>query len=255
MAKKSLIYFVWLAGIATLVSCASNPPPPPHSEPGGALPLGSEPRLDEFNCPAGNCVHWYRIVVPRKGKLRLFVESFEHAKKEEKRSFFSKEEADPGPPGFEITLSDGDGKSVDGAKSDGAKERALESRVTRGSYMVSVWSENPGRPFAYRLTSKFKAAPKPRARPKPRKPRFETREATILEAEGWGADVEALLIDLGSTDGMRTGLKGRLVDNGEEIGKLVVEQVYPDGSRAGVEGSLSRPLGPDSRVEIYVPLP
>ena len=117
--------------------------------------------------------------------------------------------------------------------------------------MVSVKSETPGKPFGYRLTSKFKAAPKPRAR----QPRFETRAATILEAEGWGADIKAVLIDLGSNVGMREGLTGHLIDDGEKIGELVIQQVYPDGSRARIEGNLSRPLGPDTSVEVMVPVP
>jgi hypothetical protein len=49
-------------------------------------------------------------------------------------------------------------------------------------------------------------------------------------------------------------LKGRLIDEGDEIGKVTIKQVYPDGSRAGVDGALTRPLGPDSRVEILIPI-
>jgi hypothetical protein len=212
--------------------------------------LGSEPHVDEFNCSVGNCVHWYNVAVPRQGKLRLIVEPFELANRAEKRGFFDKKQQAPGLPNFDIALSDGAGKSIARVTSEGGKERAIESSVKKGSYSVSVWSEAPGRPFAYRLTSKFKAAPKPRA-----KPRFEVRNAVILEAEGWGTDIEAVLIDLGSTKGMREGLTGRLIDAGEEIGTFEIEQVYPDGSRARIKDRLSRPLGPDTQVEIKVPIP
>jgi hypothetical protein len=206
--------------------------------------------VDEFNCPVGNCVHWYNVTVPSKGKLRILVEPSELANREQGGGLFGKKQEASGLPSFDIALSDHQGKSIVRVKSEGGKQRALESSVAKGSYSVSVWSEAPGRPFAYRLTSKFKAAPKPRA-----KPRFEVRSAMILEAEGWGTDIEAILIDLGSTKGMREDLTGRLVDDGEEIGTFEIEQVYPDGSRARINGRLSRPLGPDTQAEIKVPIP
>jgi hypothetical protein len=249
MDRKAFIRLVWFAVIATGVSCAS-PPPPPHSEAGGALPLSSEPHLDGFDCPAGNCEHWYQIEVPRKGTLGLSFESFEREKEDKKWWHFSKSEPNPDPPNLKITLMDVKGNSLADSTSDGATEGELGSRVNAGVYMVWVRTQEPGRPFNYRMTSEFKAAA-----PKPRKPRFKARPAAILEAEGWGVDVEALLIDLGSRDGMRKGLVGRLIENGEEIGKIEIKQVYPDGSRVRVEGGLSRPLGPDTQAEILVPIP
>ena len=260
MNRKLLVQVTLLTALALLLSCAS-PPPPTHSMPAGAIPLGFDPHVDEFNCSAGNCVHWYQVAVPRRGKLRLFVKSFELAKKEKTGffNFFDRNGEPPGPPGFEITLSDSNGNSISSAKSNGRPEQSVRSSVTKGSYLVSIWSENPGRPFGYRLSSEFKAARKPRpvSLPPPPPPviQYESRDATILEAEGWGADVKAWLIDLGSSHGMSAGLKGRLMDDGEEIGKIVIEQVFPDGSRAGVEVNLLRPLGRDTRVEILVPIP
>jgi hypothetical protein len=251
--KRNFLILGFVALLA-MFACASAPPPP-HAMPAGAIALSSEPRMDEFNCPADNCVHWYKIDVPKKGKLRVFVESFE-LEDPPKAGFLSKAPDTTVPVGYEVTISAPDGKSIAGAKSAGKKETAVETRVTKGSYMLSVWSEEPGRAFGYRLTSKFRAAPRPKARvaKKPRPPQFESRAATILEAEGWGEDVEAVLIDLGSTHGMTVGLKGRLIDEGDEIGKVTIKQVYPDGSRAGVDGALTRPLGPDSRVEILIPI-
>jgi hypothetical protein len=52
---------------------------------------------------------------------------------------------------------------------------------------------------------------------------------------------------------MRSGFTGRLVDKGVTIGKLVIEQVYPDGSRARVDGVLSAPVTHETVAEIDVP--
>ncbi len=249
---KSLLQPTCLVALATLAACASPPPPPAHSERGGALPLTTESHLDELDCAQDNCVHWYRVSVPGKGRLRALVETLEPPAKERKSGFFSKKVKDSGPPHFEVALVDGSGESIASHESDGKAERAVEVDVAKGQYLVSIRSAIPGIPFSYRVTSGFEPAPRPR--PQPRKPRFEARSATILEAEGWGTDVEALLIDLGSTHGVRPGLTGRLIDSGKTIGAIVIEQVYPDGSRASIEGTLSRPLGPESRAVVMVPV-
>jgi hypothetical protein len=245
-----------MALLMAMVSCAKPPlpPPPAHSVSSGALLLGSEALVDELDCPAGNCVHWYRVEVPRKGKITLYVEAFELVGKKETEGVFRKREKDSSPPRFMMNLDAVGGKSIANARSESNKEATIESNVRGGAYLVSVWSANPGRPFGYRLNSTYKPAPKPKKKKKPVQ-QYKAQRAMILESEGWGSDVEAVLIDLGSSDGMRTGLKGRLINEGEEIGKLSVQQVYPDGSRARVEGTLVRPLGPDSQAEIMVPIP
>ena len=74
-------------GLSLLTSaCASPPPPPAHAVEAGALPLEAHPRLDEIDCTANNCVHWYRLDIASKGSLRLSVETFEPAAQEQTSS-------------------------------------------------------------------------------------------------------------------------------------------------------------------------
>ncbi len=238
--------------------CATKlPPPPAYAVASGALVLTSEPQIDEIDCTAQNCIHWYRLDIPRKGSLRVSVEAFELPEKEESGfSLFSGGKKDATPVPFELAVADGLGAPLGSIEGMGYETRAFDVGVGRGSYLVSVRTSEEDGMFGYRLKHSFKAAPKPRRKPKPPpKPRFESKSAVILEFEGWGSDVEAVLIDLGSDHGMAKGMTGYFVVEGEHVGRIVVEQVYPEGSRAVVEGALDRPLGSDTSVEILVPLP
>jgi hypothetical protein len=76
----------------------------------------------------------------------------------------------------------------------------------------------------------------------------------VLEVEGWGEHTQAVLIEFGSNHGIRRGLRGRLIQDGSTIGEVVVEQVYPDGSRARVDGPLLAPVTSKTIVEIDVPV-
>jgi hypothetical protein len=85
-------------------------------------------------------------------------------------------------------------------------------------------------------------------------PQFRTQTSAVLEVEGWGEDSQAVLIELGRADGIQAGLRGRLIEEGEVIGEIVIEQVYPDGSRARIDGTLVTPVTPSTTVEVEVPV-
>jgi hypothetical protein len=256
-----------LATLLLIPACATRQLEPlSYAVPIGARMLGSEPISDEFNCPAGNCVHWYQVSPTRKGELFLFVEIVDLPKAvgEEEPGFFSRFLASlpligtkekTTSPEFEITVKDARGKTVSGASNEGRPERPLQLLVSPGQYLISVRSADEDiERFAYRISERIKySARARRAPPKPVEPKFEARSAMILEIEGWGVDVEAVLVDLGSNDGAVRGLKGTLIDGGKVVGRLLVGEVFEDGSRAKVEGGLERPLSPDASAKIMVP--
>ncbi|MCS5618319.1 MAG: hypothetical protein NZ808_00535 [Myxococcota bacterium] len=50
-------------------------------------------------------------------------------------------------------------------------------------------------------------------------------------------------------------MKAKLIDGGDVIAQLVIEEVFPDGSRLKAEGELSRLLSTDARVDVMIPIP
>ena len=98
----------------------------------------------------------------------------------------------------------------------------------------------------------FDAAPPPPQEPEP--PKFETHSSAVLESVGYGRDTVAVLIGSGQKLGMQVGFRGKLFDDGKEIGSVVIETVYPDGSRARVEGALSSPVTHATIARIEVPV-
>jgi hypothetical protein len=65
---------------------------------------------------------------------------------------------------------------------------------------------------------------------------------------------EAVLIDQGSRAGVERGQRGRLLVGGRKVAEIEILDVYPDGSRALVRGSLGSALTPDTVAEVDVPL-
>jgi len=54
---------------------------------------------------------------------------------------------------------------------------------------------------------------------------------------------------------MVKGMKAKLIDGGDVIAQLAIEEVFPDGSRLKVVGELSRFLSTDARVDVMIPIP
>jgi hypothetical protein len=52
---------------------------------------------------------------------------------------------------------------------------------------------------------------------------------------------------------MVKGMKAKLIDGGDVIAQLVIEKVFPDGSRLKVEGELSRLLSTDASRRCHDP--
>ena len=79
------------------------------------------------------------------------------------------------------------------------------------------------------------------------------RDAEVLEVDEPG-NPEAVLIGIGRDAGIQKGYRGRLVADGETLAPVVIETVYPEGSRALIDGPLRGPITPGARVEIDVPV-
>jgi hypothetical protein len=226
-----------LALAAALASCA-KPLPDLDAEPAGAvlLPFG-ERHVDTLRCGDGDCADWYRLEVPAKGALTVEV----------------------GPGAAEVPLTgltarlvDAEGATV--ASDSLAKGGHLQLRtvVAPGTYLVEVTPADREAAVGYALRGVFKAAPAPP--PPPPAPRFETRRAAVLEVEGERTQAPTVLLDAGEAAQLRPGMRGVLVDAGKKLGQVVIVNVYPDGSRARVDGALAGPITPRTVAEIQVPL-
>ena len=231
--------YAWLVCLL-VTACAA--PPPPNSVESGAYNLSIRAVEGRLNCPGRDCVHWYRTDVAQKGTLTLDLRDLS---------------VDAPPAGFSVTLAPEGGASIMTEPSMGRRDVRIQQRVRPSRYLIALRSDNPGRAFPYSIQATFVPAPPPAPPPPPPpppEPRFEALETMILEAEGWGRDVTAVLVESGERHGIREGLQGRLMNQGDEIGALEVEQVFPDGSRLVVVGPLSDSVGAETVVEILIPV-
>jgi hypothetical protein len=139
----------------------------------------------------------------------------------------------------------------------GFGRKRLHWRAEPGIYLVGIDAPEKSRLFRYELLASFEPEP-PRLvappAPTPPEPRFESVSAEVIEIEGRPSDPRAVLIDRGRSDGMRPGLRGRLIENGEEIATVEIVDAYSDGSRARIEGSLQAPITAHTLAEIDVPV-
>jgi len=227
-----------LALAAALLACA-KPPPDLDAQPAGALPLALDQRHpDTLECGEGDCADWYRLEVPAKGLLTVAL--------------------GPGAPeaprgGLSARLVDAQGQTLAVAASANGEPLELKAPVAAGAALVEVTPADPKAAVGYALTARFKAAPPPPPPPPPA-PRFETRRAAVLEVEDARSEQPSVLLDAGEAAGFRPGMRGVLVDGGKKLAEVVIVNVYPDGSRARVQGALAGAISPRTVAEIQVPL-
>jgi hypothetical protein len=154
------------------------------------------------------------------------------------------------PPEFAVTLEDDAGGAPTTAMSNGRDRVSLSSQVSPGDYYLSVAPRD--RKHRGVLYYEIRANYRPPPPPPPRDPPFKTISCDVLEVEM--GDVPVVLISAGRDSALRSGLAGRLVQGGEVIGKLKIVEVYDEGSRARIEGTLAAPITPTTVVQIDVPL-
>jgi hypothetical protein len=214
--------------------------PPPHGYAQGALHLTPKHELlDALDCRRQDCERWYKTTVGEDGTFSVEVAA----------------QPSGGAPGdFSVVLWDATlEEPLARVPNAGLGRVRLDRKVPANTYLVSVVAANRARPFDFQVIVDFAPAPPPPP-PEPPAPQFRTHTSSILEQVGYGQDTVAVLLESGSNAGMRVGLRGRLVDEDMEIGAVVIEQVYPDGSRARVEGSLRAPVTHRTVAEIEVPI-
>ena len=89
--------------------------------------------------------------------------------------------------------------------------------------------------------------------PPPPEPEPVYVEAEVLDLEEEEGEVRVVLIEAGEKQGLVLGMRGQLVDGGQEIGQIEIIQVLQSGSRARVLGSLTGSIGFDTLSRIEVP--
>lgn len=222
-----------------LAGCPPSIPPPAHAYPPGALDLPFDRSyVDAVDCKREDCERWFRVTAPGHGDLRVGVRALTSGGQ---------------TPRFVVQLFESDGDALARESSLGQSNVHVDQRVFEQSYLVSVVSAPGAGRFDFSITASFDAlvaAPAPAREPEPQ---FVTHRSQVLEAVGYGRETTAVLIESGAQHGMEVGYEGRLVDGGAEIGRVVIEQVYADGSRARVEGSLEAPVTHATIAEIQVP--
>jgi hypothetical protein len=224
--------------LIALGGCAITPPP--HGYPEGALALTpAQPYHDTVNCRRKDCERWYRMRADRKGTFVVDVAGYEAGK---------------ALPQYSVLLTDHTGDNVLARESNLEQSRVRFDRdVGADTYLVGIVAPPKAGGFRFRVTLDFAAAP-PSAPSEPPPPKYELHTSSVLESVGYGQDAVAVLIESGRKHGMRVGFRGRLIDGGTEIGRVVIEQVYPDGSRAKIDGALIAPVTHETVVEIDVPV-
>ncbi len=205
-------------------------------------PLTLEPaevREDSLNCLLRDCQRWYRMHVSRAGKFTVNVAANDPRHE----------------PRISVELRDEREGSLLIRRSGSEKSHVRFGRKVRpGTYLVGVIANTWSPTFTFRVTLDLVAPRHVSTRPPPR-PTIKVETSLVLETEGgYGQDAVAVLIELGSRHGMKPGLHGKLFDGKSEIGRVVIEQVYPDGSRARIQGMLSAPITSETVVKIDVPL-
>jgi hypothetical protein len=240
---------LWGAVAALAAACAAPPPPPPP-DPDATQATSraisyASPHLDRLDCRkdgAGDCTDWFNFQPTAPGTLRLVVSPAAPPA-----------EAEAGAPvPFELAVADESG-GVIGRASAGAEPAAvsLEVRDPQVFYAsVTVPAGTPALDYQLSFESQLRTAPPPFTPP----PTGKTQRWTVLEVEKRGDTAETrVLIDGGRRDALKSGMRGKLVDGQRTLGRIVVIEVFDEGSRVRVEGPLSGDITPETVAEIEVP--
>lgn len=219
---------------AGLWACAKKVDPDPLPV---SLSLGRW-HAEQLDCRRGDCRDAYRITLPESGELRAVVLN---------------PQQDQAARPFTLSLEDGSGGTLARAANMGAGNASLHRDLDSGEYLLELSTADEERdPLRYEIQASFTPPPPPP--PPPPEPQFETVTAQVLEVEGRPGAPDSVLIDRGQDGGLRPGLRGRLVDAGRTIATVRIQDAYPEGSRARIEGTLAAPITPATMAEIDIPI-
>jgi len=238
-----------LVGVLALGACAKRPPDADATPPGANALALDTPRQDSLDCRENDCADWFRAEVPSRGKLVVDLSAESKAGDDVRIS---------------VALADAQGATLARDQTIGRTSISVSADVKPGTYLIAVASNHPAAHFEYTVTARLDLPPPPRVvapakkRPpapvKPPPPRFETKRSEVLEVHEDGPHGRAVLLDAGAAQGLRVGLRGRLLVGGRAVGTLEIVEIYPEGCLARVEGSGSNPIGASGVAEIDVPI-
>lgn len=263
--SSGAVALLLVLGLA-LVGCTKKPTPPPppppptdaDGSPAQARPLTlAKTRSDSLHRSGNDLDDWYRLEVPGEGTLTVTLTA-----------------VDPtGLPHLFVALADEQGLStVQPTRAGGRSQVMVTERVRAGARLVWVGTDPEAvGSIPYELRVDFvprKRAPsppkppppptpppprvEPRPPPPPPQPKVEIFRSSVVEVDRAEGDSQLATIRGGEADGLRPGLRGRLVDGGRVIAHFRVVEVYEAGSRVRVDGSIS---GVSSRTVVEVDIP
>jgi len=233
------------AALAALLSgCASSGPPPPDTdatpETAQSLPI-TGPRPDSLRCDDASgpdCVDWFRFRPTGPGSIKVAVAPL----------VAEGEKAPETPTPFELSVTDEAGSDLGRAVAGPSTPVAAVDLVVSDpkAFLASVRLPPGSGTRSYQLA--FEA----QLRTAPAIP-TKSRSWTVLEVDRGGAKETSVLIDGGRGDALEPGQRGRLVEKGRTLGRIVVVEVFEEGARARVEGTLSGAITAETVAEIEVP--
>lgn len=291
-ASHRVMRFAWLACAIALLhtGCATtevrHAAPPDNA---ARLDLGRR-HFDTLTCESTRCSAWYRVPVHRAQRISVEVlgvdgqdaVDFEVAFYSRSLEVLDEDTAAwKRPRRLSTTLESG--LYYVRVLSEGPLDHALDLQLRAIAGPVTSFDVSPTPPHVVpkinapatqtleqnqtRLSPtplKPTAAP-PKARPAPRstrKPSPTTPAALpsepwirspVIEVERANGKPFAVLIDAGTATGLVDGQAGRMVRRGRVIGKVVVIDVYPTGSRAMIISEIVGDITSDTVVEVLAP--
>jgi hypothetical protein len=236
----------WLlpaVAVALLVGCA-KPLPDADGTPGGARSLElNVSHSDRLDCKARkqpDCLDWFVVRVPAEGEV-----DFEVAGNNPRGL----------TPDFAVVIANHRGEPLERASNEGGSEVRITWSGTPGAYFVAVSSGASKTILQYDIVARYELPPSPPPpRPDPPRRRFETTSWMVLEIEVEQGQPSFVLIHGGARNGLREGLRGRLIERGKRIAEIEIVEVFEEGSRARIATPLAGQITPQTTAEIDVPV-
>ena len=129
----------------------------------------------------------------------------------------------------------------------------MSVRVKPGTYRFSVVARDRA-PLTYELLSAFEPTPRVAAKPPPPPPRPRKVRIPVLEREESRSGGSNVLLAEGRDRQLLPCLKGKLLDGSQVIGEIELLEIFEEGSRARVVGSLRGTITSRTVAEIEIPV-
>jgi hypothetical protein len=210
----------------------------------GPLSL-NQPASDELDCGFGraDCSDWFAVEVPGTGELQL-------------RVAIAADAASEGAMTLRIHAAEPTDPPLAARQCRSAEPCELARHVASGRHLVQLEAD-PGVRASYTLLARLRTAgqPGPATESSGAEP-ATTRPvpAQIIEFEGRAGGPRTVVLDLGEADGMRAGLQGRLLRDGEIVAEIEIREVYPDGSRARILDDTAGHVSGANGAELDLPI-